>query len=127
MNGHLTLLGGHMEQCGGYFIDGPITTAAQQQISISGMAFVASGYSTPSAGGCPAFTTTDSAYIHVTGYNSGINIGQGVQIIRNHAYTSFINWAATGQRTSFTLSHTLIPNPPLQLASKLLPLDRIRL
>jgi hypothetical protein len=37
--------------------------------------------------GCPAFTTTDSAYIHVTGCNSGINIGQGVQIIRNPAYT----------------------------------------
>jgi hypothetical protein len=112
MNGHLTLLGGHMEQCGGYFIDGPITTAAQQQISISGMAFVASGYSTPSAGGCPAFTTTDSAYIHVTGYNSGINIGQGVQIIRNHAYTSFINWAATGAANELHVEPYSDPESP---------------
>ncbi|MBB5328539.1 hypothetical protein [Tunturiibacter gelidoferens] len=96
LNGRLTLLGGHMEQCGGYFIDGPTSTTVQQQLSISGMTFVASGKSTPSESGCPAFTAADPAYIHVTGYNSGINIGQGVEIIRNHTYTSFINWQATG-------------------------------
>src|SRR5271154_7192511 len=26
LNGHFSMYGGHMEQCGGYFIDGPITT-----------------------------------------------------------------------------------------------------
>jgi len=116
MNGHLNLYGGHMEQCGGYFVDGPVTTSAAMVINMEGVQLVAQGTSTVSPGGCPAFGT-DSAYIHVTGYNSSLVIGGGTQLIRNHPYRSVINWTATGLANTLHVEPIMDPgsNPGLQV------------
>jgi hypothetical protein len=80
-------------------------------LNIVGMTFVNIGSSVASPGGCPAFSGVDPAYIHVTGYNSNVTLGGGVELIRNHKMTSVINWAATG------LSNALAVEPYIDPAS----------
>ena len=111
MNGSVTLMGGHMERCSGYDIDGPVTASAAMILNIVGMTFVNIGGSVGAPGGCPAFSGVDPAYIHVTGNNSNVTLGGGVELIRNHKMTSVINWAATG------LSNALNVEPYIDPAS----------
>jgi hypothetical protein len=116
MNGTLNLIGGHMEQCGGYFIDGPVTLSAANLINIIGVTFVSIGGATPSPGGCPGFATPDPGYIHITGNNSHLNIGTGIELVRNHTVTSFINWEATGGANDLHVAPYMDPgyNPAIQ-------------
>jgi len=105
----VTLMGGHMERCSGYDIDGPVTTSAAMILNIVGVTFVNIGGSVGSPGGCPAFSGVDPAYIHVTGNNSNVTLGGGVELIRNHKMTSVINWAATGFSNSLTVEPYIDP------------------
>jgi hypothetical protein len=112
MNGSVTLIGGHMERCQGYDIDGPETTSAAMILNIVGVTFVNIAGAIGQPGGCGAFTGTDQAYIHVTGRNSNVTIGGGVELIRNHTMSSFIHWDATGLSSALTVQPYIDPASP---------------
>jgi hypothetical protein len=109
MNGNVTLMGGHMERCQGYDIDGPVTTSAAMILNIVGVTFVNMAGTTSQPGACKAFTGADPAYIHVTGRNSNVTIGGGVELIRNHPMASFIHWDATGSSNALNVQPYLDP------------------
>jgi len=109
MNGNVTLVGGHMERCQGYDIDGPATASAAMILNIIGVTFVNIAGTTAQPGACGAFAGSDPAYIHVTGRNSNVTIGGGVELIRNHPMASFIRWDATGSSSALTVQPYLDP------------------
>jgi hypothetical protein len=121
MNGSVTLMGGHMERCSGYDIDGPVTTSAAMVLNIVGMTFVNIGGSVAAQGGCPAFKGVDPAYIHVTGNNSNVTLGGGVELIRNHKMGSLINWAATGFSNALTVEPYIDPASDTAIGIQTLP------
>jgi hypothetical protein len=112
MNGSVTLIGGHMERCRGYDIDGPATNSAAMILNIVGVTFVNIAGPEAQPGACDAFAGSDPAYIHVTGRNSNVTIGGGVEIIRNHTMSSLIKWDAIGSSNALTIQPYIDPASP---------------
>jgi hypothetical protein len=85
-NGTIRIVSGHLEQHGGRFFDGPSvnTTGFNWDLHVSnGTQFVVGS------------TGTD-ALVNVVGFEGGVYIDPGVQIVNTGPIKRFVNWTATG-------------------------------
>jgi hypothetical protein len=85
-NGTVRIVSGHLEQYGGRFFDGPSTATLGFNWDLhirNGTQFVVGS------------TGTD-VLVNVVGFNGGVYIDPGVQIVNVGPIKSFVNWAAVG-------------------------------